>query len=76
MKKKGQMTIIGLVMIVVSLVTLGAVMPIIIQSIADAQACATGSADTLLDFLPTMMVLGIFISIVVYVGSGSRQQQY
>jgi len=72
--KKGQMTVIGIVMLVVSLIVLGAFLPIITETINTAGGCVTGNALSVLQLIPFMFVLALFISIVIYATGGNRQQ--
>ena len=73
LNKKGQMTVIGLISLVVGLIVLGAFLPIITETINVAGGCVTGSALTVLQLLPFMFVLGLLISIEIYSTGGNQQ---
>lgn len=73
---KGQFTIIGIIMVLLSLVVLGALMPTIVETVTTAQACVTGAASTLLGLVPLFLVVGIIIAIVVYATVHPSQQEY
>ena len=73
--RKGQFTIVGLIMVFLSIVVLGALMPSITQTITDAKACVTGVASTLLDLIPLFLVIGVIMAVVVY-ASVHREPQY
>ena len=73
--KKGQMTVIGLIMIVVALIVLGAFLPVITETINVAGSCVTGNTLSLLQLLPFFFVLAILISIVIYATGGHQQQR-
>ncbi len=73
---KGQFTVIGLVMIFVSLLVLSALYPTIMVFIDAAKACATSSADLVFDIIPLLLPLAIVISIIIYATAQRQQPQY
>lgn len=74
-RQKGQFTVIGLIMVVLAMIVLGALMPTITQVIHDAKLCVTGTASILLDLVPVFLVIGVIISIVVY-ATVHREPEY
>lgn len=70
---KGQMTIIGLIMMFVALVMLMALMPAITESIHLTSGCVTGITITVLNLLPLFFVIAIIIGIVIYATGGETR---
>jgi len=64
--KKAQMTLIGLVVIFLSLVLLGALMPTIKEQITKIQNETDPTTDTMLGLIPLMFVVAIIIGIIFY----------
>lgn len=74
--QSGQFTIIGVIMVILTLMVLGALMPAITQTITDAKACVTGTPAILLDLIPVFLVVGIIMSIVIYATAPKDTQNY
>jgi len=65
-RRKAQMTLIGVVIIFLSLVLLGALMPTIKEQITKIQDETDPTTDTLLGLIPLVFVVAIIIGIVFY----------
>lgn len=76
MRQKGQLTILGVIMILLTLIVLGALMPTIIQVITDAKACVTGVSSILLDLIPVILVIGVIMGIIIYSTAPREPQIY
>lgn len=76
MMRKGQMTVIGIVSLVVALIVLGAFLPVITEVINTSGSCVTGTTSTVLQLVPFMFVIGLVITIVLYSTGGQQQRQY
>jgi len=64
--KKGQFTLVGLIMIVISLIVLGALMPTIVETIEAVQNETTPTTDVIIGLVPMMLVLAIIMGILFY----------
>ena len=61
---RGQLTIVGVIMTFIALVAFIALAPVLIDLISNSGI--TGTEKTLLDFFPTLILLGIIIGAYVY----------
>ena len=66
--KKGQMTIIGLILVAIMVIVLSYLMPVITEAISSGKNTTGISSSTsmLMDLIPGMFVLGIIITIFIY----------
>lgn len=70
-KHKGQMTVIGIIMILVALFVLNAFAPIFVQQIAQlknttANESQSGNINILADLILPLLVISIIISILIF----------
>jgi hypothetical protein len=68
--KEGQLTMVGLILLVVSVITLAALMPVLNIFIGTAAGNATeaghGDAGIIINLIPLFLWLGLIITIFVY----------
>lgn len=66
--KKGQMTIIGLILVAIMVIVLSYLMPVITEAIGSGKNSTGLSTSTqmLMDLIPGMFILGIIITIFIY----------
>lgn len=69
--KKGQFTIIGIILVFISLVTFLALEPALSEVIDDANM--TGSAGLMADLFPFFFLAGILITLLMYTQPGRQQ---
>ena len=62
--RRGQLTIVGVIMTFIALVAFIALAPVLIDLISNSGI--TGTEKTLLDFFPTLILLGIILGAYVY----------
>lgn len=74
MKLKGQMTIIGLLFILVTIIAFAAISPVLYDTVSTYSAYGTGDR-AIVDLYPLFIALAILLSIVVYIYAGSTRQQ-
>lgn len=63
---KGQMTIIGILTIFITLIVFSAIMPSMNTAIANATAHTDETADLMLNLIPLFIVIAIIMSIFTY----------
>jgi len=63
-KLRGQLTVIGIMMVFISLVVFVAIRPVLVEVISDAGL--TGTEALIAELFPTMILLGILGSLVLY----------
>ena len=74
--RKAQLSIYGIIMLVVGLIILSAMFPIIKNVVTTARSNATTTTETLLfDMIPMMFIIAFIASIFIYV-SVQRPPQY
>jgi hypothetical protein len=64
--QKGQMTIIGIIMVVMTIIVFAAMSPILHTAIANATVGADETTSTVLNLIPFAIVIAILISIFTY----------
>jgi len=70
---RGQLTVIGIMMVFISLITFIALRPVLVQAISDAGF--TGSEKMIAEMFPFMILIGILGSLVLYLWP-ERTQNY
>lgn len=73
--KRGQITIIGLLIVFVTIIAFAAISPVLYDTISTYSAYGTGDR-AIVDLFPIFLALTILISIVAYIYAGGRQQQF
>ena len=73
-KHKGQITIIGLLVVFVTIIAFASISPVLYDTISTYSAYGVGDR-AIVDLFPIFLALTILISIVAYIYAGSRQQQ-
>ncbi len=63
---KGQFSIIGILMVFVTLVIFSAIIPTVITAINNATEHTDPTADLMLELIPLFMVIAIIMSVFVY----------
>ena len=71
-KHKGQMTIIGLLFVFVTIIAFAAISPVLYDTISTYSAYGTGDR-AIVDLYPLFISLAVLISIVVYIYASNRQ---
>jgi hypothetical protein len=68
MNKKGQMTIIGIILVAIMIIVISYLMPVISEAISSGKNTSGLSTSTtmLMDLIPGMLILGIIITIFIY----------
>lgn len=64
---KAQMSIIGLIMVVVMLIVFSVFAPIIVDTVENTSNYTDSSTGLLLNMIPLFLVLGIIMTIFIYV---------
>lgn len=72
-QRKGQLTLIGLLIVFVTIVAFAAISPVLYDTISTYSAYGTGDR-AIVDLFPLFLALTILISIVAYIYAGARQQ--
>ena len=71
--KKGQITIIGLLIVFVTIVAFAAISPVLYDTISTYSAFGTGDR-AVVNLFPLFLALTILISIVAYIYAGQGRQ--
>lgn len=71
--KKGQMTLIGLLIVFTTIVAFAAISPVLYDTISTYSAFGTGDR-AIVNLFPLFLALVILISIVAYIYAGRPQQ--